>query len=287
MSEHDEVAYQGAGSDLLTSDTRTIPRQSAVVEMVGVGRSFPGPPEVQAVRGVDLTIETGEYLSIVGPSGSGKSTLLHLLGLLDRPSSGMYRLDGVDVSTLSERRRASLRGERIGFVFQAFHLLAHRTVLENVALSMLYSPVGRKERLDRARAALERVGLGHRIDFEPTTLSGGERQRVAIARALVSRPSLLLADEPTGNLDSQNAEAILALFDELHREGLTIAVITHDVGVSTAPADGFGSSTVNSPKRSEGRADEPVRVQGRGRTQARPAAAAVRLGPREAPPRWR
>ncbi|MBM7783325.1 putative ABC transport system ATP-binding protein [Tenggerimyces flavus] len=231
MSTHDEVAYQGAGSDLLIRE-KTGPRQSAVVEMVEVSRSFPGPPEVQAVRAVDLTIESGDYISIVGPSGSGKSTLLHLLGLLDRPSSGTYRLDGVDVSTLSERQRASLRGERIGFVFQAFHLLAHRTVLENVALSMLYSRVGRKERLDRARTALERVGLGHRMDFEPTTLSGGERQRVAIARALVSRPSLLLADEPTGNLDSQNAEAILAVFDELHRDGITIAVITHDVGVS-------------------------------------------------------
>jgi putative ABC transport system ATP-binding protein len=231
MNEHDEVAYQGAGSDLLIRE-KAIPRQSAVVEMVGVSRSFPGPPEVLAVREVDLTIDEGDYVSIVGPSGSGKSTLLHLLGLLDRPSSGIYRLDGVDVSTLTERERASLRGERIGFVFQAFHLLAHRTVLENVTLSMLYSRVGRKERLTRARTALERVGLGHRMEFEPTTLSGGERQRVAIARALVSRPSLLLADEPTGNLDSQNAEAILAVFDELHRDGITIAVITHDIGVS-------------------------------------------------------
>ncbi|NDL58023.1 ABC transporter ATP-binding protein [Phytoactinopolyspora mesophila] len=203
-----------------------------VVEMTGVSRSFPGPPEVQAVRDVNVTIWEGEYVSIIGPSGSGKSTLLHLLGLLDRPTTGTYRLDGVDVSGLSEARRSTLRGERIGFVFQAFHLLPHRSVLENVGLSMLYRRVPKRERLERSRATLERVGLGHRIDFEPTTLSGGERQRVAIARALVAEPSLLLADEPTGNLDSGNAEAVLEVFDKLHAEGLTLAVITHDDDVS-------------------------------------------------------
>ena len=203
-----------------------------VVEMTGVGRAFPGPPRVEAVRDVDLTIAEGEYLSIIGPSGSGKSTLLHLLGLLDRPSHGTYRLDGVDVSTLSERRRTRVRGERIGFVFQAFHLLPHRSVLENVELAMIYLRIPRKERTARARATLERVGLGHRLDFDPVTLSGGERQRVAIARALVAQPSLLLADEPTGNLDSGNAASVLDLFDELHAEGLTLAVITHDDGVS-------------------------------------------------------
>jgi putative ABC transport system ATP-binding protein len=204
-----------------------------VVEMAGVGRSFPGPPEVHAVREVDLVIEPGEYLSIVGPSGSGKSTLLHLLGLLDRPTKGSYWLDGEDVSQLSERRRAVLRGERIGFVFQAFHLLPHRSVVENVALPMVYHRVPRRERVERSRAALERVGLGHRMEFDPSTLSGGERQRVAIARALVSEPSLLLADEPTGNLDSVNAASILDLFDDLHAGGLTLAVITHDEGVSS------------------------------------------------------
>ncbi|TDC53787.1 ABC transporter ATP-binding protein [Jiangella ureilytica] len=203
-----------------------------VVEMTGVGRAFPGPPRVEAVRDVDLTIAEGEYLSIIGPSGSGKSTLLHLLGLLDRPSRGTYRLDGVDVSTLTERRRTRVRGERIGFVFQAFHLLPHRSVLENVELAMIYLRVPRKERTARARATLERVGLGHRLDFDPITLSGGERQRVAIARALVAQPSLLLADEPTGNLDSGNAASVLDLFDELHADGLTLAVITHDDGVS-------------------------------------------------------
>ncbi|TDE08273.1 ABC transporter ATP-binding protein [Jiangella asiatica] len=200
--------------------------------MTGVGRVFPGPPAVEAVRDVDLTIQAGEYVSIVGPSGSGKSTLLHLLGLLDRPTHGVYRLDGVDVSTMRERRRTRLRGERIGFVFQAFHLLPHRSVLENVELSMIYLRVPRRERTARARATLERVGLGHRVDFDPLLLSGGERQRVAIARALVARPSLLLADEPTGNLDTGNAASVLALFDELHADGLTLAVITHDDGVS-------------------------------------------------------
>ncbi|HEY3002007.1 MAG TPA: ABC transporter ATP-binding protein [Kribbellaceae bacterium] len=200
--------------------------------MTGVQRVFPGPPEVAAIRHADLVIRTGEYLSIVGPSGSGKSTLLHLLGLLDTPTGGTYRLDGVDVSTLRERRRAVLRGERIGFVFQAFHLLDHRTVLENVALSMLYAGVTRRARFTRARTALERVGLAHRIDFAPLTLSGGERQRVAIARALVAEPSLLLADEPTGNLDTANATAVLDVFDTLNADGITLAVITHDPTVS-------------------------------------------------------
>jgi len=203
-----------------------------VVEMTGVQRVFPGPPEVAAIRQVDLVIGSGEYLSIVGPSGSGKSTLLHLLGLLDTPTGGVYRLDGVDTSTLRERRRAVLRGERIGFVFQAFHLLDHRTVLENVALSMLYVGVPRRERMDRARRALDRVGLSHRVDFSTTTLSGGERQRVAIARAIVAEPSLLLADEPTGNLDSASAAAVLDAFDDLSHEGITLAVITHDLAVS-------------------------------------------------------
>jgi putative ABC transport system ATP-binding protein len=212
-----------------TSDASPSP---PVVEMIGVGRTFPGPPQVHAVRDVDLTIGEGEYLSIVGPSGSGKSTLLHLLGLLDRPSIGTYRLDGVDVSELPEARRAELRGERIGFVFQAFHLLPHRSVLENVGLSMLYQRVPRRERVQRSQEALERVGLAHRVDFDPGTLSGGERQRVAIARALVAEPSLLLADEPTGNLDSDNVEAVLDLFDKLHTEGITVAVITHDDHVS-------------------------------------------------------
>ncbi|HEY9412847.1 MAG TPA: ABC transporter ATP-binding protein [Jiangellaceae bacterium] len=203
-----------------------------VVSMTAIGRSYPGPPQVHAVREVELNVGSGEYVSIIGPSGSGKSTLLHLLGLLDRPTTGTYRLDGVDVGDLPERRRSALRGRRIGFVFQAFHLLPHRSVVENVALAMLYNRTSRAERLDRARDALARVGLDHRSEFDATSLSGGERQRVAIARALVSGPSLLLADEPTGNLDSANAAAVLDVFDELHAEGLTLAVITHDDGVS-------------------------------------------------------
>ena len=203
-----------------------------VVEMTGIGRTFPGPPEVHAVREVDLTVRAGEYLSIVGPSGSGKSTLLHLLGLLDRPTGGSYKLDGVDVSGLPERRRAALRARRIGFVFQSFHLLAHRSVLENVALAMLYSRVPRRDRTARARVALERVRMSHRVDFGPSTLSGGERQRVAIARALVTEPSLLLADEPTGNLDTASAEGVLEVFDDLHSQGVTLVVITHNDEVS-------------------------------------------------------
>ena len=205
---------------------------SPVVDMAGLGRTFAGPPEVHAVQEIDLTVWPGEYVSIVGPSGSGKSTLLHVLGLLDRPTAGRYMLDGTNTAELSDRARAAVRGERIGFVFQAFHLLAHRSVLENVALPMVYNRVPRKERLARARAALERVGLAHRVDYDPTLLSGGERQRTAIARALVNEPSVLLADEPTGNLDTASAASVLTLFDELHRGGLTLAVITHDEGVS-------------------------------------------------------
>jgi putative ABC transport system ATP-binding protein len=197
-----------------------------------VGRTFPGPPPVEALHPASLVIERGDYLSIVGPSGSGKSTLLHLLGLLDRPTAGRYELDGVDTTGMSDRHRTALRGQRIGFVFQSFHLLGHRTVVENVLLAMLYNRTPARDRHDRAVAALERVGLGHRLDATPTTLSGGERQRVAIARALVARPSLLLADEPTGNLDSRTSASVLDLFDELHADGLTLVVITHDGDVS-------------------------------------------------------
>lgn len=206
--------------------------QAPVIELDACGRTFAGPPPVEALKPTDLALHRGQYLSIVGPSGSGKSTLLHLLGLLDTPTAGVYRLDGIDTGALSDAQRTGLRGSRIGFVFQAFHLLPHRTVLENVVLSQVYNDAPRGERAERARVELERVGLGHRIDFTPTTLSGGERQRVAIARALVSRPSLLLADEPTGNLDSKSSDAILELFDDLHSAGLTLAVITHDLDVS-------------------------------------------------------
>lgn len=178
-------------------------------------------------------IERGDYLALVGPSGSGKSTLLHLLGLLDRPTTGTYHLNGIDTGLLTEPERAGLRASDIGFVFQAFHLLPHRSTVENVMLADVYRPGGRTDRRRRAIAALEAVGLGHRLTGYPTTLSGGERQRVAIARALVSEPSLLLADEPTGNLDTTTGQQTMELFDDLHRRGLTIVVITHDASVAS------------------------------------------------------
>lgn len=203
-----------------------------LVELRDVTRSFPGPPEVQALKGASLSVGAGDYLSIVGPSGSGKSTMLNILGLLDRPSVGEYRLSGSLTGSLSEDDRAAVRGRMIGFVFQSFHLMPHRSVLDNVLLPMLYSGVPRAEREDRARAALDRVGLSHRTGFLPGTLSGGERQRVAIARAVVSAPRLLLADEPTGNLDEVTSREVMALFEELNDDGLTLILITHDAAVA-------------------------------------------------------
>jgi putative ABC transport system ATP-binding protein len=208
------------------------PAHSPVIELREVGRTFPGPPPVEALKPSSLVINRGEYVAIIGPSGSGKSTLLHLLGLLDRPTTGQYLLDGIDTGQLGDNARAGLRGSRIGFVFQSFHLLHHRSVLENVELAQIYNRMPRKERRPRAEQALERVGLSHRLEFTPRTLSGGERQRVAIARALVSEPSLLLADEPTGNLDTEMSSGIMDVFDDLQSTGLTLAVITHDPDVS-------------------------------------------------------
>lgn len=204
-----------------------------VLELQGIERRYvTGEFEVAALSDVQLRVEQGEYVSIVGPSGSGKSTLLNILGLLDRPTAGSYRFEGVEVASLDENSRTALRGRRIGFVFQSFHLLSHRSVVENVAMSMLYTGIGPREREERARAALDSVGLGHRADFTPTRLSGGERQRVAIARAIVAAPAVLLADEPTGNLDSHTSAAILELFDALRASGLTIVMITHDASVA-------------------------------------------------------
>lgn len=205
-----------------------------LISLTDVTRFFPGPPPVTALRGVDLTVQRGDYLAIVGPSGSGKSTMLNTLGLLDRPSTGTFTFEGIDVSMLNEDARAALRGEAIGFVFQSFHLLPSRTVCENVMMAGIYSGKCREERETLARAALDRVGLSHRIDFSPATLSGGERQRVAIARAVCATPRLLLADEPTGNLDRENSAAIMRLFAELGADGLTIIMITHDDTVAAA-----------------------------------------------------
>jgi ABC-type lipoprotein export system ATPase subunit len=203
-----------------------------VVELRGISRTFDRDPPVHALRGVDLTIYRGEWLAVVGPSGSGKSTLLNVLGLLDRQTEGTYRFDGVDVNELDDLARAGLRGRRIGFVFQAFHLLPHRTVLENVMLAELYVGAPRHGRRERALLALERVGLLDRAYFLPTRLSGGQRQRAAIARSLMANPSLLLCDEPTGNLDSKSAANVLDILGELSGSGLTLVVITHDEHVA-------------------------------------------------------
>ena len=204
-----------------------------LVRLEGVGRTFrSGEVEVRALRAADLAVNRGDYMSIVGPSGSGKSTLLNIIALLDRHTGGRYWFEGWDVSDLSEGERTGLRAHRIGFVFQSFHLMSHRTVLENVILAMLYGNVPRAERRKRALTALDRVGLTERAGFLPSRLSGGERQRVAIARAIVTRPPILLCDEPTGSLDSATSESILELFEELRADGLTIVVVTHDPLVS-------------------------------------------------------
>ena len=191
-----------------------------------------GDLAVQALRGIDLTVGRGEYLAVMGPSGSGKSTLMHILGLLDTPTSGSYRLDGDEVSSLSRRRLAHLRNRQIGFIFQNFNLLPKASVLRNVELPLLYSGIARAERQRRAHEVLERVGLGDRVKHRPNELSGGQRQRAAIARALVTNPAVIMADEPTGNLDQHTGTEILALFDTLQREGQTVIVVTHDPRVA-------------------------------------------------------
>ena len=203
-----------------------------VLELNKVGRQFGSEPAVHALVDVDLSLERGEWLSIAGPSGAGKSTLLNVIGCLDRPSSGSYLFDGIDTARLTDKQRAGLRSQRIGFVFQSFHLLRYRTVLENVMLAEVYRKQSHRGRQARALAAIERVGLSHRANFLPMKLSGGEQQRVAIARALVGSPSLLICDEPTGNLDSKSSADILDLFERLNREGLTLVIVSHDENVA-------------------------------------------------------
>ncbi|MCS7057403.1 MAG: ABC transporter ATP-binding protein [Meiothermus sp.] len=208
-----------------------------VVEMRGVTKVYRSGTgartvEVQALAGVDLTVQKGEFVALMGPSGSGKSTLMHIIGLLDTPTEGEYRLGGTSVRGLSEAQLARIRNRRIGFVFQAFFLLPRLTALQNVALPLVYRGLPPALRLERARRTLEAVGLGDRLDHLPAELSGGQKQRVAIARALVQEPDLLLADEPTGNLDSRSSEEILALFRALHQEGKTILLVTHEPDVA-------------------------------------------------------
>lgn len=204
-----------------------------VLDLQQVDKAYgTGEARFLALNKLDLAVRRGEYVGIVGASGSGKSTLLNILGCLDRPSGGKYRLDGVDVSKLGDDSLSALRNRSIGFVFQSFHLIPELSVRENVELPLFYAKVKRRVRHQRAGELLDSVGLAHRIDYLPTKLSGGERQRAAIARALIGEPALLLADEPTGNLDSENGVEVMKLFDALHEQGRTIVVVTHNLEIA-------------------------------------------------------
>ena len=210
------------------SDNTIVMHTEGVTKVYTMGKT-----EVHALRGIDLTIEHGEMMAIIGASGSGKSTLMNIIGCLDYPTAGTYYLDGIHVEKMSKNELADIRNQKIGFVFQGFNLLARTTALDNVELPLLYDRTGRKLKTkEMAQEALERVGLGDRMDHEPSELSGGQQQRVAIARALVSNPSILLADEPTGNLDSRTSVEVMALFQELNEQGITILLVTHERDIS-------------------------------------------------------
>ncbi|MAO08836.1 MAG: macrolide ABC transporter ATP-binding protein [Alteromonas sp.] len=202
---------------------------SSVIKIRGIRRDFPlGQEIVKVLKGIDLDIEKGEYVALMGPSGSGKSTLMNLLGCLDTPTEGIYELNGVDVSSMTDDELAEIRNKEIGFVFQTFNLLPRTTALDNVALPMIYAGASKADREKRAAEVLTDVGLADRMDHKPNQLSGGQRQRVAVGRALVNNPSIILADEPTGNLDSKTSVEIMQLFDDIHASGNTVIIVTHE-----------------------------------------------------------
>lgn len=204
-----------------------------VIKLQGITRNFPlGNEVVKVLKGIDLTINRGEYVALMGPSGSGKSTLMNLLGCLDTPTSGLYELNGKNVSNMTDDELAEIRNKEIGFIFQTFNLLPRTTALENVALPMIYAGASKKARLERAEEVLKSVGLGDRMDHKPNQLSGGQRQRVAVGRALVNNPSIILADEPTGNLDSKTSVEIMNLFNKIHSSGNTVILVTHEEDIA-------------------------------------------------------
>lgn len=228
------MSYQFSESEVVhQSSTSSQPHKPVIVRLENISKVYGmGDVEVRALEDVSLTVEQGEYCSIMGPSGSGKSTAMNVIGCLDRPSSGSYYLDGVDVAKMPSNQLAQIRNQKLGFVFQQFHLLSQLTALENVMLPMVYAGVPAKERTERATEALTRVGLENRMKNKPTQLSGGQQQRVAIARAIVNRPVLLLADEPTGALDTKTTQEVMDIFSELNAAGMTVVMVTHEPDVA-------------------------------------------------------